>query len=63
MEEQTITDLDIQALVDGELDWDSAQKVRNYMVNNPIARQRYQELMEQKRLISEWWQRQRAQQN
>lgn len=63
MEELGITDLDIQALVDGELSWDNVQRVRNYLATNPVAWQRYQELLEQKRLIGEWWSAQKSQRN
>lgn len=61
MHDETITDLDIQALVDGELSWENTQRVRNYLVSNPIAWQRYQELLEQNRMLSEWWARQKSQ--
>lgn len=61
MHEETITDLDIQALVDGELSWERTQQVRDYLAANPIARQRYQELLEQNRMLSEWWSRQKGQ--
>jgi len=59
-EEPNITDLDIQAMVDGQLDWGEAQRVRNFIATNAVARQRYLALLQQNRMISEWWQRQRG---
>ncbi|MCE7887570.1 MAG: hypothetical protein DYH13_08755 [Alphaproteobacteria bacterium PRO2] len=52
---QTITDFDIQALVDNELGWEEEKSVRAHIESDPDARHRYEELIRQKRLLLEWW--------
>jgi len=63
MENQIVTDADIQALVDNQLSWEDAQRVANYLATHAAARQRYHDLLEQNRLIAEWWRRKKTQQN
>ena len=53
---QNITDLDIQALVDSELDHEEAKKVRAFIASNKSAQKRYNELKNQKSLLKNWWQ-------
>jgi len=55
MNKKAITDRDIQALVDGELSPDQAARVHGYLLHHPLARQRYESLMKQKKLLQEWW--------
>lgn len=50
-----VTDYDIQALIDGELEGDQKQHVLAHIENDKAARQRYEELSHQKRLLQEWW--------
>ena len=52
---KTITDYDIQALVDNELEYETAKKIRTRINNSPDACNRYQELIKQKHLLQEWW--------
>ena len=52
---QTITDFEIQALVDNELSWEEEKQVRAYIEASAAARSRYDELVRQKRLLQEWW--------
>lgn len=49
-----ITDLDIQALIDDELDGEEEKRVRAFIENNQYAKKRYNELTEQKALIQKW---------
>lgn len=51
----TITDFDIQALIDNELAWEEAKFVRAYIENHDWARERYEELLIQKRALQSWW--------
>ncbi len=50
-----ISDIDLQALVDGALDPEQEKAVRALMENDSAARGRYRELLEQKRLLIAWW--------
>lgn len=50
-----ISDLEIQALVDNELEWEQARHVLNYIDEYPWARRRYDELIRQKQLLRDWW--------
>lgn len=52
---QTITDFDIQSLVDNELGREEEKSVRAYIESDPDAHGRYEELTRQKRLLLEWW--------
>lgn len=55
MKYQTVTDFDIQALVDEELPWEQAKYVRDYITLVPEAKRRYEELSRQKQLLKKWW--------
>lgn len=59
MNTNTITDYDIQALIDNELDHERVKKIMNYISNNKKAYQRYDELFKQKQLLKSWWQSQK----
>ena len=50
-----ITDYDIQALVDDELDHERAKQVKLYVEQDRRAQERYSELKEQKDLLKQWW--------
>lgn len=51
---ERITDYDIQALVDGELEREDAERVRNYLKYDSDAQMRYQQLKDQKIAIQRW---------
>jgi anti-sigma factor RsiW len=55
MNKKTISDRDIQALVDDELTADQAERVREYLLHHPRARHRYEALVKQKGLLQRWW--------
>lgn len=50
-----ITDYDIQALIDNELDWESEKLVRQHIAADHHAAKRYRVLKEQKNLLKSWW--------
>ncbi len=50
-----ISDEDIQALVDDELSEKDAAHVRQFIHRHSWAEERYEELVEQKRLLKQWW--------
>lgn len=49
------TDLDIQALVDNQLDWEDEKQVWAGISKDPALYRRYQEILEQKKLLLAWW--------
>lgn len=53
---KSITDYDIQALVDGELPETKARKVQEFIESNRSAQKRYQQLCKQHDLLKLWWQ-------
>jgi len=55
MEERIITDMDIQALVDNQLDWEDEKRVRRHLFQSPDAQRRYEELRQQKQVLQLWW--------
>jgi len=55
MIKRLITDQDIQAFVDGEFSEDDAKLVKHFIDRNKRIRRRYEDLLEQKRLLQEWW--------
>jgi anti-sigma factor RsiW len=57
---QTQTDLDIQALVDSQLDWEEEKRVWSYITQDPALYARYQELLTQKKLLVAWWNSEQA---
>ena len=52
---RTITDFDIQALVDNELGREEQKRDRAYIETMPEAGRRYEELLRQKLILQEWW--------
>ena len=50
-----ITDADIQALIDNELDRENEKRVRSCLEKNRKAQERYETLKHQKDLIKLWW--------
>lgn len=55
MDNTTITDFDIQALVDNELNWEQEKRVRLHLDTDPKAKARYEMLRTQKGLLQDWW--------
>lgn len=51
----TVTDYDIQALVDGQLDRDEERRVWREIEHNSLYMRRYEELVAQKKLLLSWW--------
>lgn len=49
-----VTDFDIQALIDNELDGEDEKRIRAFIEKNEDAKRRYDELKEQKSLIQKW---------
>ncbi len=50
-----ITDREIQALVDNELDSDDARAIKAIILETPAYLRRYEELARQKQLLRGWW--------
>lgn len=55
MREGRITSQDIEALVDGQLDPESAARLRLIMSRQPQLESHYQRLISQKNLLRRWW--------
>lgn len=53
-----VTDYDIQALVDDELEYEEAKRIRDHIERFPEAKKRYLELFSQKNILKMWWQSQ-----
>ncbi|MCF8496285.1 MAG: hypothetical protein K9G62_06430 [Alphaproteobacteria bacterium] len=51
----TITDYDIQALVDNELPWEREKEIFSFFEYNRPAAQRYKELCAQKEFLKRWY--------
>lgn len=52
---EKVTDQDIQAMVDGELDADRAACVAQRIQESPLFQKRYEELNHQRNLLNLWW--------
>lgn len=55
MDNKAITDLDIQALVDGEVDDRAAVSLMNALNRDPALYNRYLLYKQQKTLLKNWW--------
>jgi anti-sigma factor RsiW len=51
----TVTKIDIQALIDGELTDKRGEQVYACIQSNPQAKKYYDEIFDQKQLIQTWW--------
>lgn len=51
-----ITDLELQALVDGELPPERRRTLMAEIIRTPDYLQRYESLKKQKAMLKEWWQ-------
>lgn len=52
---KTTTDLDLQALVDLQLDWEEEKRVLQRISSDSALYARYHELLRQKKLLLQWW--------
>jgi anti-sigma factor RsiW len=50
-----VTDYDIQALVDGQLERDEEKRIWRHIEKNSLHLRRYEELVTQKKLLLMWW--------
>ena len=50
-----ITDMDIQALLDGQLNGDDETRVRNALKTDPALQNRYMIYQKQKNILKSWW--------
>jgi anti-sigma factor RsiW len=55
MNSKRITDLDIQALVDGEVDEKTSVALLQAVTNDPNLYNRYMLYQKQKKLLKSWW--------
>lgn len=55
MQFSKITDYDLQAYVDGELDHERLKYVREQIKENFRLKKRYDELLRQKKHLKNWW--------
>jgi len=56
MDDHIVTDMDIQALVDNQLNWEEEKRVRRHLFQSPDAQKRYDQLRQQKQIMLMWWQ-------
>jgi hypothetical protein len=54
-QQEGITDLDIQALVDGELAKEDERRLLAEIIRSPEHLGRLEELIRQKKQIKDWW--------
>jgi hypothetical protein len=57
MTDSIITDYDIQALVDNQLSWEEEKLVRQHILASSQAKERYDELIRQRKVLQHWWQK------
>lgn len=50
-----VSDYEIQALVDGQLDREEERRVWNEIQHNSLFMRRYEELVAQKKMLLSWW--------
>lgn len=52
---ENITEFEIEALVDNQLEWEEAKRVLHYINHHPWAQKYYEQLVRQKELLRGWW--------
>ncbi len=52
---KNISDFDIQALIDNELDWEEEKRVKSAIDKDAKFIERYKILKDQKKLLQNWW--------
>lgn len=55
MEKTPLSDFDIQAYIDNELEWERAKTVLAQIEADPKLRQRYESLLALKHQVQNWW--------
>lgn len=55
MERAPLSDFDIQAYIDNELEWERAKAVLAQIESDPALRKRYETLLQMKHSIQNWW--------
>ena len=55
MKSGKITDMDIQALVDGQMEKSAADKLMEILMRDPALLNRYKVYQKQKSLLKSWW--------
>lgn len=55
MDSRNVTDLDIQALVDGQVDEKASIRLMEAITGNPDLYKRYRQYQKQKKLLKLWW--------
>ena len=50
-----ITEMDIQALVDNQLEWETAKNVLHFIDQTLWAQKYYEQLVRQKKMLNTWW--------
>jgi hypothetical protein len=50
-----ITEFEVQALIDSQLNWEEEKRVRKELETNVHLREYYEMLLEQKKLLVLWW--------
>lgn len=51
----SITERDVEALVDSHLDWEEEKRVRESLRSNPALLAYYERIVTQKKLLVAWW--------
>lgn len=49
------SELDIQALIDNEMDWEEQKQLLFHLESDETLKKKYHSLLEQKHLIQRWW--------
>lgn len=52
---ERITELDVEALIDSQLDWEKEKRVLRELERNPGLRAYHEEMVKQKKLLVAWW--------
>ncbi len=55
MERAPLSDFDIQAYIDNELEWERAKEILAQIQADPALEKRYQSLLDLKHKIQDWW--------
>tara|TARA_B100000686_G_scaffold352136_1_gene453097 strand:- start:4530 stop:4724 length:195 start_codon:yes stop_codon:yes gene_type:complete len=50
-----ITEQDIEALVDNQLEWEEAKRVLTYINQHEWAQNYYEQIVRQKKILKAWW--------
>ncbi|GEM_PF-3043870 len=53
--QKSITDYDLQALIDNELEYEDQKHILDHIEQNPEMKKRYEELKAQKNALQRWY--------